>query len=48
MINQGELVAQGSPTDVFSQEELLTRVQLGIPTALEIIKQFQGGRTPDS
>ena len=47
VINQGELVAEGTPTDVFSQEELLTRVQLGIPTALEIIKQFQGGRTPD-
>ena len=41
VISQGELVLQGTPPDVFTQEELLVKVQLGIPTAIEIMKNLK-------
>lgn len=41
VLNQGQLVLEGTPQDVFTQRELLEQLQLGVPLAIELVEQMQ-------
>ena len=40
-MDQGRLVLEGTPQDVFEHRELLEQLQLGIPLAIELMEQLQ-------
>ncbi len=41
VINQGQLVLEGTPEDVFVQRDILEQLQLGLPFAIELIEQMK-------
>lgn len=40
VLDQGEIAAQGSPKDIFTNDELMSRLRLELPFALQASKQF--------
>ena len=40
VMDKGRVVLQGTPAEVFEQKDLLEQLQLGIPTALELINKI--------
>ncbi|MBE7379967.1 MAG: ABC transporter ATP-binding protein [Leptolyngbya sp. SIO1E4] len=41
VMHQGRLILSGSPQTVFAQREVLDRLQLGIPLAIDLVEQIQ-------
>lgn len=40
-MDQGRLVLEGTPQDVFEHREVLEQLQLGIPLAIELMEQLK-------
>lgn len=41
VMDRGQLVLEGTPQDVFAQQDLLEQLQLGVPLAIELVEQMQ-------
>ncbi len=41
VMDQGQLVLEGTPQTVFAQREVLENLQLGVPLAIELVEQMQ-------
>ncbi len=41
VMDQGQLVLEGTPQTVFAQREVLEQLQLGVPLAIELVEQMQ-------